>query len=66
MPTIDISGMSCAHCTASVTKTLQSLPGITNVSVTLNPGQATFDVTPEVSVDMVKEAIRRIGFIPQE
>lgn len=66
MPTIDISGMSCKHCTASVTKTLQSLPGVTNVYVTLSPGQASFDATPEVAIDMVKEAIRKIGFTTQE
>ena len=66
MPTIKISGMSCAHCTGSVTKLLASVPGISNVSVTLTPGQASFDATPEVKLDQVKEAIRKIGFDPQD
>lgn len=66
MPTIKISGMSCAHCTGSVTKLLESTPGISNISVTLSPGQASFDATSEVSLDQVKEAIRKIGFDPQD
>ncbi len=66
MPIIKISGMSCAHCTGSVTKLLEATPGISNVSVTLAPGQASFDATPEVMLDQVKEAIRKIGFDPQD
>ncbi len=66
MPVIKISGMSCAHCTGSVTKLLQATPGISNVSVTLTPGQASFDATSEVKLDQVKEAIRKIGFDPQD
>ena len=66
MPVIKISGMSCAHCTGSVTKVLEATPGITNVSVTLTPGQASFDATPEVSLDQVKESIRKIGFEAQD
>ncbi len=66
MPLIKISGMSCSHCTGSVTKLLQATPGISNVSVTLTPGQASFDATPEVKLDEVKEAIRKIGFDPQD
>jgi copper chaperone CopZ len=66
MPTIIISGMSCAHCTGSVTKLLSSIPGISNISVTLTPGQASFDATSNVNLDSVKDAIRTIGFDPQD
>jgi copper chaperone CopZ len=66
MPTIIISGMSCAHCTGSVTKLLSSMPGISNVSVTLTPGQASFDATADVNLDSVRAAIRKIGFEPQD
>lgn len=66
MPVIKISGMSCAHCTGSVTRLLEATPGISGVSVTLTPGQASFDATPEVKLDQVKEAIRKIGFDPQD
>lgn len=66
MPTLKISGMSCAHCTGSVTKLLEATPGISNVSVTLTPGQASFDAAPEVKLDELKDAIRKIGFDPQD
>jgi len=66
MPVIKISGMSCAHCTGSVTKLLEATPGISGITVTLTPGQVSFDATPEVNLDQVKEAIRKIGFDPQD
>jgi len=66
MPTIKISGMSCAHCTGSVTKLLSSMPGISNVSVTLTPGQAVFDAADSVDLNAVREAIRKIGFDPED
>lgn len=66
MPTIIISGMSCAHCTGSVTKLLSSISGITNVSVTLTPGQASFNATEDVNLDSVRQAIRKIGFDPKD
>jgi copper chaperone CopZ len=66
MHTIKISGMSCSHCTGSVTGLLSSFPGISNVSVTLDPGQATFDAGPEVDLEAVRDAIRKIGFEPQD
>lgn len=66
MPTINIAGMSCAHCTGSVTKLLSSIPGITDVSVTLTPGRATFEAAPEVDLEAVRKAIRNIGFDPQD
>lgn len=65
MPVIKISGMSCAHCTGSVTKTLEAMKGITNVQVSLNPGQASFDANAEVDLTKVAEAIRNIGFDPE-
>lgn len=65
MPVIKIAGMSCAHCTGSVTKTLEAIPGISNVQVSLQPGQASFDATEDVNLAKVGEAIRNIGFDPE-
>jgi copper chaperone CopZ len=42
------------------------MPGVSNVSVTLTPGQATFDAGPDVDLAAVKDAIRKIGFEPQD
>jgi copper chaperone CopZ len=49
-----------------VTRLLEATPGISGITVTLTPGQASFDATPEVNLDQVKEAIRKIGFDPQD
>ncbi len=65
MTTITISGMSCAHCTGSVATLLGSIPGISDITVTLDPGQATFTAGPEVDMDQVRAAIRKIGFDPE-
>jgi Cu+-exporting ATPase len=49
-----------------VTRLLEATPGISDITVTLTPGQASFNATHEVNLDQVKEAIRKIGFDPQD
>jgi copper chaperone len=34
-----ITGMTCGHCVAAVTKALQSVPGVESVEVNLEKGQ---------------------------
>jgi copper chaperone len=36
--TMNVKGMSCGGCVASVTRVLKSVPGVTDVAVTLTPG----------------------------
>lgn len=62
MPTIKIKGMSCGHCVASVTKALSNLDGISNVEVSLEKGEATFNLDKEVPMSVIKAAIVKIGF----
>ncbi|MBU0485894.1 MAG: cation transporter [Proteobacteria bacterium] len=62
MPTIKITGMSCNHCVASVTKTLNEIVGIKNVQVDLKQGQATYDEEKPVSIETIRAAISAIGF----
>ncbi|EFL51313.1 Heavy metal transport/detoxification protein [Solidesulfovibrio fructosivorans JJ]] len=62
MKTLEVGGMHCPKCVASVTKALSEVPGLSNVSVDLEKGQATFD--GEASEDAIKGAIDKIGFIP--
>ncbi|HSA88751.1 MAG TPA: heavy metal-associated domain-containing protein [Burkholderiales bacterium] len=38
--TLQISGMTCQHCVRSVTKALQGVAGVDNVSVDLGAGRA--------------------------
>jgi copper chaperone CopZ len=41
--TLKVTGMTCQHCVAAVTKALQQVPGVTATDVRLEQGQATVD-----------------------
>lgn len=62
MKTVEVGGMHCPKCATSVTKALSEVPGLSNVSVDLEKGLASFD--GEAAVDAIKAAIDRIGFVP--
>lgn len=65
METIKISGMSCQHCVGSVTKALQGLSGLKQVTVNLEAGEASFE-NNGVEREKIRAAIRQIGFDPGE
>jgi copper chaperone len=60
MTTVKINGMSCQHCVASVTKAIQDISGVSQVSVDLDKGEATYE--GDVSQQDVKDAIVKVGF----
>lgn len=60
MATVKIKGMSCMHCVGSTLKALEKIPGIKNVEVDLEKGEARYD--GEVDLATVKKAITSIGF----
>jgi copper chaperone len=60
MTTIKIRGMKCQHCVQATTKALEEVDGVSNVRVDLDKDQATFE--GDVSPDVIKEAIAKIGF----
>lgn len=60
MTTIKIKGMSCQLCVGSTKKALEAIPGISNVQIDLEKGEATFD--SKVDSQTVNEAITKIGF----
>ncbi len=62
MKTVEVGGMHCQKCVAAVTKALSEVPGLSNVSVNLEKGEATFE--GDAPEDAVKAAIDRIGFVP--
>lgn len=64
MPTIKVSGMTCQHCVAAVTKALESIDGVTNVKVDLEAGTATYDETAPVDAGLVRRAIKDAGYQP--
>lgn len=59
--TISIEGMHCQQCTAAVTKALGALPGTSNVTVSLEKGQAQLEAGAN-SDAALREAIEDIGF----
>ena len=62
MSTIRVKGMSCQHCVASVTKALSEIEGVTDVQVSLEKGEATFNEQSPVDNTIIKDAITKIGF----
>lgn len=58
---LKIEGMSCTHCVGRVERALAAVAGVSEVSVTLEPGAAT--VTGDgVSLDDLVEAVDRVGY----
>ncbi len=59
----DITGMSCAACSARVEKAVSSLPGVTEASVNLlkNSMSASFDDTALTATDIVA-AVEKAGY----
>jgi Cu+-exporting ATPase len=62
--TMKVDGMMCAHCQAHVQKALSDVEGVSNVVVSLEDKQATFDVADTVSDDVLKKAVEDAGYTP--
>jgi copper chaperone len=60
MATIVIKGMRCQHCVGSTQQALEKIPGVSDVTVDLEKGEATYQ--GDVDIRIVKEAIAKIGF----
>jgi len=60
MATVKIKGMSCQHCVNSTKEALEKIPGVSDVKVNLEKGEATYQ--GEVDAKVIKEAISKIGF----
>ncbi len=60
---LNISGMTCSGCTNSVKKVLMALPGVTEVDVSLEHGNASITYDPDRSdPEEFKTAIAEAGF----
>lgn len=61
--TFPITGMHCASCAQLITKKLQKLPGVTNVSVNYATEQATVTFnTTQTSTTIMNQTIRPLGY----
>ena len=61
--TLNVTGMTCQGCVASVTRVLKAVPGVSAVVVTLQPGTATvvYDAT-RTTLPVLKAAIEDAGY----
>ncbi len=62
MTTVKIKGMSCEHCVRAVVQALSGIDGVTGVTVDLLSGQATFEETKPVDMNVVRERIEKAGY----
>ncbi|MBU6485272.1 MAG: heavy-metal-associated domain-containing protein [Betaproteobacteria bacterium] len=60
---LDVQGMTCQGCVASVTRVLRAVPGVEGAAVTLQPGAATVTFDPaRTDVAALGAAIREAGY----
>ena len=61
--TMNVQGMTCGGCVASVTRVLKAVPGVSDVAVTLQPGSArvTFDPA-RAGAAALRSAVEEAGF----
>ena len=60
-----VTGMTCAHCVASVTEELSALDGVDNVYVDLKPGApstVTIESSAPVDAESVRAAVAEAGY----
>ncbi len=62
METIKIKGMSCQHCVRAVQKALEEIDGVSGVAINLEKGEATFEKSPAVDDQVIKEKITKAGY----
>ncbi|WP_432197827.1 heavy-metal-associated domain-containing protein [Streptomyces sp. bgisy027] len=60
--TYAVSGMSCAHCKATLTKVIGELDGVTGVDVDLATGQVTVSSTTEPDDALMGKVVDDAGY----
>ncbi len=61
--TLVVTGMSCHHCVTATRKSLASVPGVSDVAVTLDPPRAVVTYDPATTgVERLEAAVRDAGY----
>lgn len=60
--TWQVSGMTCAHCVASVTEEVREIPGVEAVDVTLETGQVVVTSAGPIDRATVDAAVAEAGY----
>ncbi len=58
--TLEVTGMTCAHCATAVTRALQRVPGVESAQVDLAAHRATVEGSAEPA--RLVEAVREQGY----
>jgi len=57
-----IEGMSCEGCVSRVKSSLLQLPGVENVEIDLNTGQAIILSSGEIDLKAFEDAVKKTGY----
>lgn len=60
--TFTVTGMSCEHCTKSVTEELTELGGVTDVQVSLDDGRVEVTSEQGLTERAAKDAVEEAGY----
>ena len=61
--TLNVVGMTCGGCVASVTRVLRAVPGVGEVAVTLQPATARVSYDPQrTGLPAFKRAVEDAGY----
>ena len=60
--TYTVTGMTCAHCVASVTEEISELPGVEAVDVVLDSGAVTVTSSQPLEEQSVRAAVEEAGY----
>lgn len=65
---IDYAGQECASCSATLTKVIQKLRGVTSVTVDPQKPVVAMELAADnrVPLSEIRDAIKRVGFTPGE
>ena len=57
-----VTGMTCAHCVASVTEEVSEITGVENVDIDLATGSVTITSSTPLEDDAVRAAVEEAGY----
>ena len=60
--TLAVDNMNCGHCSGMVQKTLESITGISEISVDLGAKQASFCVQEDALVAQAIDTVTKAGY----
>ena len=60
--TFTVTGMTCAHCVASVTEEVREIPGVESIDVVLETGAVTITSAEPLDDAALRAAVEEAGY----